>query len=299
MTMLYDIRQTTRYTYASPVPFSRQVLRLLPVARKGQRVVAADLVITPEPTERQDGFDFFGNRITTVAFAFPHEELTLETRARVAVDAGDKRDSEATPSWEQIRRQAVAEADLGPLSPVHFLFASRIIAIDDAIAAYAVASFPAGRPILAAAFDLTCRIKADFAYDPEATDVTTLPADAFAKRAGVCQDFAHVMIAGLRTLGLPAAYVSGFLRTLPPPGQPRLEGADATHAWVAVWCGREAGWIGLDPTNGVVAAEDHVVLALGRDYSDAAPVDGIIVISGDHQLDVEVDVLAISGSDAG
>lgn len=297
--MLYDIRQTTRYSYASPVPFARQVLRLLPVARDSQRVIAADLVITPEPTERHDGFDFFGNRITTVAFAFPHEELTLETRARVAVDAGGQLDVEATPAWEEIRGQAVADTDLGPLSPVHFLFASRVVAIDDAIAAYAMESFAAGRPILAAAFDLTCRIKADFAYDPEATDVRTLPADAFAKRAGVCQDFAHVMIAGLRTLGLPAAYVSGFLRTLPPPGQPRLEGADATHAWVAVWCGNEVGWVGLDPTNGVVAAEDHVILALGRDYSDAAPVDGVIVTSGDHQLDVEVDVLAISGSDAG
>jgi len=297
--MLYDIRQTTRYTYASPVPFARQVLRLLPVARDSQRVIAADLVITPEPTERHDGFDFFGNRITTVAFAFPHEELTLETRARVAVDAGGQLDVETTPAWEEIRHQAVADTDLGPLSPVHFLFASRVIAIDDAIAAYAMESFPAGRPILAAALDLTRRIKADFAYDPEATDVTTLPADAFAKRAGVCQDFAHVMISGLRTLGLPAAYVSGFLRTLPPPGQPRLEGADATHAWVAVWCGNEGGWVGLDPTNGVIAAEDHVILALGRDYSDAAPVDGIIVTSGAHQLDVEVDVLAISGSDAG
>lgn len=297
--MLYDIRQTTRYTYAAPVPFARQVLRLLPVSRQGQRVIAADLVITPEPTERQDGLDFFGNRITTVAFAFPHDELTLSTRARVSVEPGDRPDAGATPGWEQIRRQAVAETDLGPLSPVHFLFASRIIAIDEAIAAYAATSFPAGRPVLAAAFDLTCRIKADFAYDPEATDVSTLPADAFAKRAGVCQDFAHVMIAGLRTLGLPAAYVSGFLRTLPPPGQPRLEGADATHAWVAVWCGRAAGWIGLDPTNGVIAAEDHVVLALGRDYSDAAPVDGVIVTSGDHQLEVEVDVLALSGPDAG
>lgn len=292
--MLYDIRQTTRYSYAAPVPFARQVLRLLPVARDGQRVIAADLVITPAPTERQDGLDFFGNRITTVAFAFPHEALTLETRARVAVEAGPPPDAKATPAFEQIRRQAVAETDLGPLSPVHFLFASRVVAIDEAIGAYAAESFPPGRPILAAAFDLTRRIKADFAYDPTATDVTTLPGDAFDKRAGVCQDFAHVMIAGLRTLGLPAAYVSGFLRTLPPPGQPRLEGADATHAWVAVWCGREASWVGLDPTNGVLAAEDHVVLAIGRDYSDAAPVDGIIVTSGDHELDVEVDVVAVS-----
>ncbi|MCX5495087.1 transglutaminase family protein [Kaistia dalseonensis] len=293
--MLYDIRQVTQYSYASPVPFARQVLRLLPVERAGQRVIAADLSITPSPTERHDGFDFFGNRITTVAFAFPHEELKLETRARVLVEKATRPDPAATPPWEHIRRIAVSETDLGPRSPVHFLFASRLIAIDNAIGAYVAKSFPAGRPIFEAAFDLTKRIKADFNYDPEATDVKTLPADAFAKRAGVCQDFAHVMIAGLRTLGLPAAYVSGFLRTEPPPGRPRLEGADATHAWVAVWCGRGAGWIGLDPTNGVVADEDHVVLALGRDYVDAAPADGVIVTSGDHTLDVAVDVIPVEG----
>jgi len=291
--VLYDIKLVTEYRYASPVPFARQVLRLLPVERPGQRVIAADLAIRPAPTERTDSLDFFGNRITTVAFAFPHSELRLETRARVLVEKAEPRATQKTPPFEQIRRSAVAETDLGPKSPVHFLFASRLIALDEAIGDYAQKSFPPGRPILEGAFELTKRIKAEFKYDPEATDVSTLPADAFAKRAGVCQDFAHVMIAGLRTIGLPAAYVSGFLRTEPPPGQPRLEGADATHAWVAVWCGREAGWIGLDPTNGVAAAEDHVVLAVGRDYSDAAPADGIIVISGDHSIDVAVDVIPV------
>ncbi len=291
--MLYDIRQVTDYRYGSPVPFARQVLRLLPVERPGQRVIAADLTIRPAPTERTDSLDFFGNRITTVAFAFPHSELRLETRARVLVEKPAADVTQKTPPFEQIRRNAVAETDLGPKSPVHFLFPSRLIAMDETIAAYVQKSFPPGRPILEGAFELTKRIKADFKYDPEATDVTTLPADAFAKRAGVCQDFAHVMIAGLRTIGLPAAYVSGFLRTEPPPGKPRLEGADATHAWVAVWCGREAGWIGLDPTNGVAAAEDHVVLAIGRDYSDAAPADGIIIISGDHSIDVAVDVIPV------
>ena len=291
--MLYDIRQVTEYRYASPVPFARQVLRLLPVERPGQRVIAADLTIRPAPTERTDSLDFFGNRLTTVAFAFPHSELRLETRARVLVEKPEASPTKPTPPHEQIRRLAVAETSLAPQSPVHFLFPSRLIAMDETIAAYVQKSFPAGRPILEGAFELTKRIKADFKYDPEATDVTTLPADAFAKRAGVCQDFAHVMIAGLRTIGLPAAYVSGFLRTEPPPGRPRLEGADATHAWVAVWCGRETGWVGLDPTNGVAAAEDHVVLAIGRDYSDAAPADGIIVISGDHTIDVAVDVVPV------
>lgn len=291
--MLYDIRQVTTYSYAIPVPFARQALRLLPVDRPGQRVVAADLAIRPAPTERTDSLDFFGNRITTVAFSFPHDELTLETRARVLVETDTLPDPDETPPFEQIRRLALAVADLSARSPVQFLFPSRLIAIDDAIGDYVAESFPEGTPILEGAFELTKRIKADFRYDPAATDVTTRPATAFAQRAGVCQDFAHVMIAGLRTIGLPAAYVSGFLRTEPPPGQPRLEGADATHAWVAVWCGREAGWIGLDPTNGVAARDDHVVLAIGRDYADAAPVDGVIVTSGDHSLDVAVDVVPV------
>lgn len=296
--MLYDIRQLTDYRYATPVPFARQVLRLIPVERPGQRVIAADLAIRPAPTERSDSTDFFGNRLTTVAFAFPHRRLTLETRARVLVEKAEPVTASATPPFEQVRRLAVAETDLSGRSPVHFLFESRLVALDETIAAYVRESFPHGRPILEGAFDLTRRIKADFAYDPSATDVTTRPAVAFAQKAGVCQDFAHVMIAGLRTLGLPAAYVSGFLRTEPPPGRPRLEGADATHAWVAVWCGREAGWVGLDPTNGVRAAEDHVVLAIGRDYCDAAPVDGVIVTSGEHTLDVAVDVVPVGGDEA-
>ncbi|MBN8998307.1 MAG: transglutaminase family protein [Rhizobiales bacterium] len=291
--MLYDIRQVTHYRYALPVPFARQALRLLPVDRPGQRVIAADLAIRPAPTERDDGFDFFGNRITTVAFAFPHEELKLETRARVLVETPPLPDPAATPSIDVIREFAIAEADPSSRSPVHFLFPSRLVGIDADIGAYAAESLAADRPILDGAFELTRRIKTDFRYDSQATDVTTRPAAAFAQRAGVCQDFAHIMIAGLRTLGLAAAYVSGFLRTEPPPGRPRLEGADATHAWVAVWCGREAGWIGLDPTNGVAAERDHVVLAVGRDYADAAPVDGVIVTSGDHSLDVAVDVVPV------
>lgn len=291
--MLYDIRQVTHYSYAIPVPFARQVLRLLPVDRPGQRVIAADLGIRPAPTERDDGFDFFGNRITTVAFDFPHEELRLETRARVQVETSPAPDPAATPPVERIRRLAIGEADLSSRSPVQFLFPSRLVGVDAAIGDYAAESMADDRPILDGAFELTRRIKADFRYDSQATDVTTRPAEAFAQRAGVCQDFAHIMIAGLRTIGLPAAYVSGFLRTEPPPGQPRLEGADATHAWVAVWCGRDTGWIGLDPTNGVVAERDHVVLAVGRDYADAAPVDGVIVTSGDHTLDVAVDVVPV------
>jgi transglutaminase-like putative cysteine protease len=135
------------------------------------------------------------------------------------------------------------------------------------------------------------RMRRDFIYDSKATDVSTPPAEAFAARRGVCQDFAHIMICGLRGLGLPARYVSGYIRTIPPPGKPRLEGADATHAWVALWCGAEQGWIGLDPTNDLVVQGDHIVLASGRDYSDVAPIDGIILAPGKQTLKVEVDVV--------
>ena len=135
------------------------------------------------------------------------------------------------------------------------------------------------------------RIRDEFRYDAKATDVSTSAEEAFAARRGVCQDFSHIMICGLRGLGLPAAYVSGYLRTLPPPGQKRLQGADATHAWVALWCGEDRGWVGFDPTNNLVARNDHVVLAVGRDYSDVAPIKGLILTPGDQSLKVEVDVI--------
>ncbi|MBX9876397.1 MAG: transglutaminase family protein, partial [Beijerinckiaceae bacterium] len=158
---------------------------------------------------------------------------------------------------------------------------------------YARASFPALRPVLEAATELMGRIRADFTYDPEATEVSTPLEEAFRQRHGVCQDFAHVMIAGLRGLGLPAAYVSGYIRTVPPPGEKRLEGADASHAWVMLWCGPETGWIGLDPTNDLIVADDHIVTAFGRDYADVSPLDGVVIGPGSQKIGVAVDVIPI------
>jgi transglutaminase-like putative cysteine protease len=188
---------------------------------------------------------------------------------------------------------AMGAAALDPASPAHFLFSSRRVARSTAIRAYAMESFLPGRPVLEAGFDLTCRIQRDFAYDPEATDSATPPDVAFQLKRGVCQDFTHIMIAGLRGLGLPAAYVSGFLRTIAPPGAKRLEGADATHAWVSLWCGPQVGWQGLDPTNGMRTGTDHIVLALGRDYADVSPTDGVVIAAGDHELTVAVDVVPV------
>uniref|UniRef100_Q07VI9 Transglutaminase, N-terminal domain protein n=1 Tax=Rhodopseudomonas palustris (strain BisA53) TaxID=316055 RepID=Q07VI9_RHOP5 len=296
--MIYDVRQVTTYSYAVPVASASHVLRLVPVDQPGQRVLSVALAIEPESAERSDGRDFFGNGLTRVALYNPHDELVLRTTARIDVTARSLPSPEATPSWEAVRELAWESTDLSATAPAHFLFPSRRVPMVAEITAYAADSFSPGRPILAAGLDLACRIYADFAYDSETTDVTTPVATAFAQKSGVCQDFTEVMIAGLRGMGLAAGYVSGFLRTRPPPGRPRLEGADAMHAWVSLWCGPELGWVGLDPTNAMLAAGDHIVLAIGRDYADAAPVDGIIVITGDHDVDVEVDVVPVDETSA-
>ena len=315
--MIYDIRQTTTCDYASPVAHAHHVLRLTPIHRIGQRVQVAALQIMPEPSRRREGQDFFGNRLTWIDIEEPHATLTVKLAARVAVDpapypgvAADAaneaaQDGAATPPWEEVREQAFAASDIGPLSPAHFLFPSRLISFDPEIRDYTRKSFPPGRPIFAAANELMHRLKSDMTYEIGATTVTTTPPMSFALRRGVCQDFAHIMISGLRGIGLPAAYVSGYLRTLPRTEPTRLQGADAMHAWVLVWCGaphptlpRTAGtegwgWVGFDPTNAVIASDEHVVLAIGRDYTDVAPVDGVILGSGGQRMDVAVTVTPV------
>ena len=277
--MIYDVRQTTSYAYASKVAYAHHVLRLTPIDRMRQRVQAAALNIVPNPVARREGRDFFGNRLTWIELAEPHDRMVIRVAARIAVEAPEAPPPDATPAWEAVRDEVFASTDIGASAPAHFLFASRQVTLDPEIRDYARESFPPGRPILAGALELMNRIKADFIYEIGATTVTTLPPMAFALRRGVCQDFAHVMISGLRGLGLPAAYVSGYLRTAPisgaqsnGPAAPSLQGADAMHAWVGVWCGAQAGWLGLDPTNALVAGEDHVIVAIGRDYADVAPI---------------------------
>ncbi len=288
--MIYDVRQTTTCSYAAPVAHARHVLRLTPVSRSGERVHIAALQIVPEPTQRREGQDFFGNRLTWIEVEEPHDTLTVKLSARVAVDASIDSVPSSTPAWEAVREEAFATSDIGPLSPAHFVFPSRMVSLDPEIRDYVRQSFSPGRAILDAATELIRRIKADMIYEIGATTVTTTPPMSFALRRGVCQDFAHIMISGLRGIGLPAGYVSGYLRTAPRTDATRLQGADAMHAWVLLWCGSEAGWIGLDPTNAVLALEEHVMLAIGRDYTDVAPMDGVILGSGGQQIDVSVNV---------
>jgi transglutaminase-like putative cysteine protease len=292
--MIYDVRQTTTYAYASPAAYAQHLLRLVPIARERQRVTAAALDIEPVPVRRREGRDFFENRTTVIEIDAPHKTLVVKLAARIAVEPVAPADFDATQPWESVRVLTVASMDLGPHSPVHFIYPSRLISLDPEIRDYVAVSFPPGRPVLAGAVEVMRRIKNDFTYELGATTVTTAPSMSFALRRGVCQDFAHIMISGLRGLGLPAAYVSGYLRTVPRSGAARLEGADAMHAWVMVWCG-SAGWWGLDPTNALIASDDHVVLAIGRDYADAAPIGGVMLGSGQQRLNTAVDVIPMEG----
>jgi transglutaminase-like putative cysteine protease len=288
--VIYGLRHRTTYTYEDPVTFARCVLRLTPQSSAAQTVLRSTVAVTPRPSSSHEGTGPFGEKTLTVVIDKPHRELVIEGRSRVDVHAAPLPDPAAGPAWERLRDQAYETRALGPDGPATYLYPTRRTPVTAPITDYARESFAAGRPIVEAAAELMTRMHADFVYDPEATTVSTPAPEAFAARHGVCQDFAHIMIAGLRGLGLPAAYVSGYLRTIPPPGRPRLEGADATHAWVSVWCGEQAGWIGFDPTNAILVENDHIVLAVGRDYSDVAPIDGIILAPGVQTLKVEVDV---------
>jgi transglutaminase-like putative cysteine protease len=291
--VIYDIRHVTSYSYETQVSFARCSLRLEPRSGDGQQLVSHAVEIRPRPVDRTIRRDFFGTHTESIVIETPHRNLRIDSRSRVSVSRSAPGRGAESPAWEQVRDVAFESASLGPESPIGYVFASSLVPVQQPVTSYAGLSFPPGCGILAGAVDLMHRIRTEFKYDSKATVISTPLAEVFEKRHGVCQDFAHVMIAGLRGLGLPAAYVSGYLRTIPPPGKPRLQGADATHAWVSLWCGEGLGWIGFDPTNDILVENDHIVLAVGRDFSDVSPVDGIIVGSRKQKLAVAVDVLLV------
>jgi transglutaminase-like putative cysteine protease len=294
--VIYSLRHLTTYLYEKPVTYARCALRLTPRKASDQRVLSSSLRITPVPTRLEKHIGQFGEPVVTAIIETPHRELRILARSQVDVTRPARGLPLAGEPWERIREKGFAIADLGLGSPAHFLFPTAMTATHPAMTAYAATSFTPGRPVIEAALDLAARIKADFTYDSGSTDVRTLAIEAFEARHGVCQDFAQIMIAGLRGLGLPAAYVSGYLRTYPAPGRPRLEGVDATHAWTDLWCGPQDGWIGFDPTNALVVSDEHIVLAIGRDYSDVAPIGGVVLGSGDQTIKVGVDVVPMDGT---
>jgi transglutaminase-like putative cysteine protease len=289
--VIYTVRHRTTYTYDSTLTFARCVLRLTPQSSAFQTVFESDVTVTPAPATRSSRVGPFGEETISVTIEAAHEELIIESHSRVEVRAQPVNASDLGPPWEQVRAESLETGDIGAESPASFIYPTARTPILPEITAFARDCFPPGGAVHAGADQLMRLIHGEFAYDPTATDVTTPIGEAFAARRGVCQDFAHIMIAAIRGLGLPAAYVSGYLRTIPPPGKPRLAGADATHAWVRVWCGPELGWIGFDPTNAIRSGEDHITLAVGRDYGDVAPVDCIMLTSREAKLKVEVDVI--------
>jgi len=254
-----------------------------------QNCLQHELVVAPTPALSRERLDYFGNYVVWFSLHAPHTELTITARSEVEVELGLQPDATQGASWEQVRQTLLTASDAQTLSARQFSFDSPYVRRSPEMADYADASFPRGRPFLECVMDLTERIHHDFEFLPGSTKVGTPVLDVLRTRRGVCQDFAHLQIGCLRSLGLPARYVSGYIATTPPPGQPRLMGTDASHAWVSVF-EPDFGWIDFDPTNGLIPSDSHITVAWARDYDDLAPVKGILV-GGQHQrLKVEVDV---------
>lgn len=287
--MKYLITHRTLYEYAAPVTVSHHVTRLEPRASDTQQCEDFSLKIFPEPTVRKTRQDYFGNHLCFFAIQEIHNQLEIVTRSRVTVTARPAPPPESTPPWEQVVNLFRDPVSPEVVEPYQFVFDSSQVRASFELADYALESFSRGAPLLVGAADLTRRIFKDFKFDPHATTVATPLEQVWRQRRGVCQDFAHLGIACLRSLGLPARYVSGYLRTHPPAGQPRLAGADASHAWLRVFC-PGPGWVDYDPTNNVQPAEEHVVVAYGRDFDDVSPVAGILTGGGEHEVKVSVDV---------
>lgn len=290
------IDHETAYRYDSPVELAHHLGYLRPLADACQVVEDYALTVTPAPSDFSETVDGFGNTRCMFALVAPHESLTVRATSRVTVHARFcGLDPAAGLSWEAAA-QRLRYDPAAPFAPeVEFTFPSTYVPLHAELREYALLSFTPGRPVAEAAIDLMHRIHADFSYRPAHTQVSTPVLQAFQERVGVCQDFAHVMIGCLRAIGLPARYVSGYLMSQPPPGKPRLIGADASHAWVSVHCAgvpANAGWVDLDPTNDVVPGTAHVILAYGRDYGDVTPLRGVIR-GGGHELDVRVTVAPI------
>lgn len=291
--MIYDVRHRTEISYAQLVTEAHHVLHLMPRSFDRQRCLVSALRVDPEPSQLAANEDYFGNLTHHLTIQEPHDRLFIESSARVDVQAhGQGLDLEAGPAWEAVAGQ-LASAEGAAIGAQEFVFESPLIGTGEAARDYAQASFVPGRPLLAAVMDLTRRIFDEFEYRGGVSDVSTPVTRVLEMRAGVCQDFAHVETACLRGLGLAARYVSGYLLTRPPPGQPRLIGADASHAWVSVWAG-DAGWVDFDPTNGLMPGDEHITVGWGRDYSDVSPTSGFIVGGGTHEVTVGVDVVPVA-----
>ena len=295
---MFRVRHDTAYDYSRPVELGSHLAHLLPRAESAtQRVLECRLDVEPEASFRRDDFDHFGNRIVSLFVEAPHTHLRVVTRSLVEVDVPAAPAERDTPAWETIR-DLVGAACGDAWSAAEFVEPSPLLPRSKAATRYALESFSPGRPVLAGLRELNARIRRDFEFKAGATTLRSTVGDVLRGRAGVCQDFSHLMIAGLRGLGLPARYMSGYVRTHAPAGTTRRPGSDVSHAWVGAWLGPEHGWLGLDPTNNLVVRNEHVLLGWGRDFSDVSPLFGVILGGGKHTLKVGVDLAVEEGGGA-
>lgn len=286
--MIYDITHRTTYTYASPVSLSQHLLHLTPRSTPSQVCHHHSLLVEPAPTVNSEGLDFFGNPTAYLTLEEPHNRLTILASSQIEVMPVSPPAARTTTPWETVKTVLADRSVPQALGAHQFVFDSPFT-YSDTVLEFARDSFPAECPILEGAIGLMSRIFREFKYEGGVTDINTPVDKVLRDRRGVCQDFAHLQIAALRSLGLPARYVSGYLRTHPPEGQQRRIGADASHAWLAVWV-PEFGWVDLDPTNDMIPRDEHISVAWGRDYGDVSPINGMMLGGGEHTIAVAVDV---------
>jgi transglutaminase-like putative cysteine protease len=291
--MKYLLSHRTSYSYASSVDSAHHIAHLRARAFPGQKVHSISIATDPEPAMAMQHIDHFGNLIDIYRIDAPHQRFAIEVRAEVDVHLPDPPPANRTPKWEEVRAMLSGGGFPDPITASEFVYDSPLVPFDAALRDYGAKSFTAGRPILEAASELKKRIRTDFEYHPGATDISTPLHEVFEGKAGVCQDFAHVMVAALRAHGLAAGYVSGYIRTVHSKEEVALRGSDASHAWVALWCGAGAGWVHLDPTNDLIASQDHVAVAWGRDFSDVSPLRGVILGGGSHSYGVDVTLVPV------
>lgn len=289
--MRYRIHCRIAYEYDHRAGSARHHLRLMPAIIPGvQRLVAGHIEISPKPEEENRFSDFFGNQVTAVANREPHQTISFSLHAQVQREEPMAALAMAPP-LSRMEEEIRLSSDRSPSSPLHYMADTARIARTKRLSEFARDHVRGGMDAIEAMEAVALALHREMTFDPEATEVDTLPEDAFDRRRGVCQDYTQILIACLRGIHIPAAYVSGYLRTVPPPGQPRLAGADAMHAWVRAWCGRAAGWREYDPTNALRVASDHVMVAVGRDYADIAPVRGIARLAGGQATKQSVDLV--------
>lgn len=289
-TATYRVVHTTTYNYETPVRVCHNLVMLTPRGDWMVRTLNHRVKIRPHPKIVNRREDYFGNHLHAFSIEESHRQLVVSAQGHVEIVIEDLPDPADTPPWETVRDTVKSQSDPRWLEACQYRFRSPRVVPDAEFRAYGQQSFTAGRPVLQAAIDLTKRIYRDFRYDTQATHVHTPTREAFQMQRGVCQDFAHVQIACIRSLGLSARYVSGYLRTHPTPGKEKLVGADQSHAWISLYCGRQLGWVDLDPTNNRICNTDHIPIAWGRDYDDVVPIRGVFLGGGKHQITVSVDV---------